>query len=621
MCGIVGYLGEQQALPILIDGLRRLEYRGYDSAGVAVRTQSGEVALEKRSGRVDALAQAVAARNGQFSGAHMGIGHTRWATHGRPSDGNAHPHADERGRVAVVHNGIIENHQELRAELAARGHEFRSQTDSEVVTHLIDEALTAAAGEPSQRLRLAVQAAVARLRGSFALVVLWEGAPDVLVGVRHQTPLVVGLGRGEAYLASDISALLAHTRDVLVLQDGELAEVSRGGAALFGFDGEPLPARAPQRISWDAAAVERGGYAHFMLKEIHEQPAALASTLRGRLAADGPDLSELGAAALGALARAPQVLLLGCGTAYHAGLVGRMLFESWARVPALCDLGSEFRYRDPLVAPGALAVAVSQSGETADTLAALREARRRGACGLAVVNVLGSTIAAEADAALHTLAGPEISVCSTKAYTTQLEALSLLALGAAALRGTMTAAEVARWADAIGTLPAWAEEALGLESAVAELAHALAGHDHCFFIGRGLDWAVAMEGQLKLKEISYLHAEAYAAGELKHGTLALVTADTPVIALFTQPALAEKTASNVAEVRARGGRVTGLCTRGLLPIAAASCEQVLVLPDVPAPLAPAIAAIPLQLLAYHTAVARGTDVDKPRNLAKSVTVE
>ncbi len=634
MCGIVGYVGKRNAVPILIDGLRRLEYRGYDSAGVAVRTPDGAVLLQKRAGRVQGLAEAVGGEGRRLAAARIGIGHTRWATHGSPTDANAHPHADEVQAVAVVHNGIIENHVALRAELEARGHGFRSQTDSEVVAHLIEEALRegcatpgqvgqgGSSADPAEWLRRAVQAAVARLHGSFALVVLWEGAPDVLVGVRNQTPLVYGRGDGEAYLASDVSALVPHTRDVVVLRDGELAEVGPDGLRLFAFDGGALPPRPVEHVPWDAAAAERGGYPHFMLKEIHEQPAALAETLRGRVKAAGPALEQhLDFRTLRALAAAPQVWLLGCGTAHHAALVGRALMESWARVPALADLGSEFRYREPLVAPGAVAVAVSQSGETADTLAALREARGRGALGLAVVNVVGSTIAREADAQLPTLAGPEISVCSTKAYTTQIEALTLLALQVAVLRGSMAAGDVARWAEALGRMPAWAEAALALDPDVAELAGWLAGSDHCFFIGRGLDHAVAMEGQLKLKEISYVHAEAYAAGELKHGTLALVTEGTPVVALFTQPHLAEKMASNVAEVRARGGRVIGVCAEGLRAAAAPVCDHILALPDVPGPLAPAIAAIPLQLLAYHVAVARGADVDKPRNLAKSVTVE
>ena len=636
MCGIVGYVGDRRALPVLLEGLKRLEYRGYDSAGVALCVGDGDVAVEKRAGRVQVLEQAVAAQNGRLSGAHAGIGHTRWATHGRPSDENAHPHADEAQRVAVVHNGIIENHDELRRELQARGHAFSSQTDTEVVAHLIEEALeagaaggaaaaeVAAAEEPGSggRLVRAVRAVLPRLRGSFALVVLWREEPELLVGVRHQTPLVIGASGGERFLASDISALLPYTRDVIVLQDGEMAEVRPGSVRLFAFDGSALADRAPQRVSWDAAAAERGGYAHFMLKEIHEQPAALEQTLRGRLGPDGPALRELAAGpAAAALAEAQRAVLVACGTAYHAAVVGRALLEAWAHLPAEADLGSEFRYREPLVNPGDLAVAVSQSGETADTLAALREAKRRGAIGLAVANVVGSTIAREADAAIYTLAGPEISVCSTKAYTTQIEVLALLALQAAAVRRAMPPAEIARWAAEIARLPAWAGEALALEPRVRALAEWLAAQQHCFFIGRGLDWAAAMEGQLKLKEISYLHAEAYAAGELKHGTLALVTEDTPVVALFTQPALAEKTASNVAEVRARGGRVVGVCTHALRETAAPVCQDLLVLPDVPAPLAPAIAAIPLQMLAYYTAVARGTDVDKPRNLAKSVTVE
>ena len=612
VCGIVGYVGERAALPILLAGLKRLEYRGYDSAGVAVRDAAGAVVVEKRAGRVETLAAAVAASTGHLEGARIGIGHTRWATHGRPTDENAHPHADEALRVAVVHNGIIENHGELRAELQARGHVFRSQTDSEVLAHLIDEQLA------GRGLRQAVLAILPRLRGSFALVVMGHDEPDVLIGVRQQTPLVVGVAGGEHYLASDIAALLPYTRDIIVLDDGELVEVRPGRVAMFDFDGAPLPGRAARHVAWDTAAAERGGYAHFMLKEIHEQPAALAQSLRGRLTPDGPALGAFGDLPLAGVGR---VTLLGCGTAYHAALVGRALLEQWARVPAEADLGSEFRYRHPLVSPGDLAVAVSQSGETADTLAAMREARRRGAVTVAVANVQGSTIAREADATVYTLAGPEISVCSTKAYTTQIEMLSLLALQMASARQALAPADIAAWAAAIRRLPTWADEALALEVPVRALAEWLAQRHHCFFIGRGLDWAIALEGQLKLKEISYLHAEAYAAGELKHGALALVTEGTPVVALFTQPALAGKTASNVAEVRARGAHVIGICTHGLRDTAAPVCQDLLTLPDVPAPLAPAIAAIPLQLLAYYTAVTRGTDVDKPRNLAKSVTVE
>ncbi len=634
MCGIVGYVGQRRALPVLLEGLKRLEYRGYDSAGVAVRAENGTVVVEKRAGRVRVLEQAVQLQSGRLSGARIGIGHTRWATHGCPSDVNAHPHADEACRIAVVHNGIIENHGRLRAELIRRGHTFASQTDSEVVAHLIEEglgpevpAVGAAVAEDmtlhtGRRLSRAVQAVLPRLHGSFALVIMWDAAPELLIGVRYQTPLVIGASGGERFLASDISALLPFTRDVIVLRDGEMAEVRPDSQCLFTFDGALLPDRPPRHVSWDAAAAERGGFAHFMLKEIHEQPEALAQTLRGRLGPDGPVLAELATgSAAAALAEARRAVLVACGTAHHAAVIGRALLEAWAHLPAEADLGSEFRYRDPLITPGDLVVAVSQSGETADTLAALREAMRRGAIGLAVANAVGSTIARQADVALYTMAGPEISVCSTKAYTTQIEVLSVLALQAAAVRCTMPAAEIARWAAEIARLPGLAREALALEPEVRALAAWLAAQQHCFFIGRGLDWASAMEGQLKLKEITYLHAEAYAAGELKHGPLALVTEGTPVIALFTQAALAEKTASNVAEVRARGGRVVGVCTHALRETADPVCQDLLVLPDVPAPLAPVVAAIPLQLLAYHTAVALGTDVDKPRNLAKSVTVE
>jgi glucosamine--fructose-6-phosphate aminotransferase (isomerizing) len=615
VCGIVGYIGDQPALPVLLAGLRRLEYRGYDSAGVAVR-HDGRFLLEKRTGRVDALAEALQAQPAPDG--TSGIGHTRWATHGRPTDANAHPHADEGRGVVVVHNGIIENHQELREELAARGHRFASETDSEVVAHLVEEAYR-------DDLAAAVRAAVARLRGSFALAVLCRAEPDRLVGARQQAPLVVGLGEGENFLASDIAALLPYTRRVLILEDGEIADVRRGGAAVTGFDGAPRE-RAPLTVGWDPGAAERGGFPHFMLKEIHEQPQALRETLRGRLGPEGATLrAELAAGGADVperLAAAGRIWLVACGTAYHACLVGRRLIEAWSGCPAEADLASEFRYRDPLVAEGDAVVAVSQSGETADTLAALREGRRRGALGVAVSNVVGASIPRAADATLHTWAGPEIAVASTKAYTTQILALTLLALHLGEARGRLPAPERARLAEEVAGLPELVAEALAaVEEPVRALAARLAAHDHAFFIGRGLDWAVAMEGQLKLKEISYLHAEAYAAGELKHGTLALVTDGVPVVALVTQPDLAEKAASNVAEVRARGARVVAVTTPSLLPAVEHLADDRIVLPEVAPWLAPAVAAVPLQLLAYHTAVARGTDVDKPRNLAKSVTVE
>lgn len=700
LCGIVGFVGRRSALPVLLDGLQRLEYRGYDSAGVALQGRGAALIVCKQAGRVAALAAAVATwpEAGDGRGATTGIGHTRWATHGAPNDANAHPHVDERLRVAVVHNGIIENHAELRQELAARGHIFRSETDSEVIAHLLDEQLdrdvaeTAGngrgegcgkmaptgrcqgggwggrsgggwdgattgsgrsttglasplailprpatdAGTAADLLRQAVQRAVARLRGSFALVAMAHDAPDVLIGVRQHTPLIIGLGDGEQYLASDITALLPYTRRVLALRDGELAAVGADGLQLFDFTGATLPMRAAEAVTWDATAAERGGYAHFMLKEIHEQPEALSAALRGRCTAGPVVLPELEAAAGGAEARAVRAargaVLLGCGTAYHAGLVGATLLARWAGLPAHAELASEFRYREPLIAPDTLAIAVSQSGETADTLGALREARARGATTIAVVNVVGSTIAREADIAIYTRAGPEIAVASTKAYTTQIAVLALLAQWAAqnrpasgqpessSSRGPVTD-PTQRAAAPLAALPTCVTRALRLETQVRQVAERLAGHDHAFFIGRGLDWATAIEAQLKLKEVSYLHAEAYAAGELKHGALALVTSGTPVVAICTQPHLVEKTASNIAEVRARGAWVIGLAVEGLGHHLQPLCDTLLLLPAVPADLAPVVAAVPLQLLAYHTAVARGTDVDRPRNLAKSVTVE
>ena len=642
MCGIVGYVGPHAALPILLNGLQRLEYRGYDSAGVAVREADG-LCVTKRAGRVATLAEAVAGCDHAVATTTIGIGHTRWATHGRPTDANAHPHTDEAGGFALVHNGIIENHAALREELRQRGHRFASDTDTEVIVHLLEEAYDGDLGA-------AVRAVARRLAGSFALAIMAKDQPDVLVGVRNQTPLVVGLGEGEGYLASDIAAVLPYTRSVLVLEDGDVAEVRATGTVVTDFDGRPRE-RRPFTVPWDAALAERGGYPHFMIKEIHEQPQALRETLRGRIEVpdgalrasarlpeleDGaPALAGEGAGPMVATALPGKIWLVACGTAYYACLVGRRLIEQWAGIPCEADIASEFRYRAPLVRPGDWAVAVSQSGETADTLAALREARRLGALPLAISNVVGASIPRDAAATIHTWAGPEIAVCSTKAYTTQLAVLTVLAgwlaqrrLGEGGGAGTgqrgvegLALAEVGdRLAEAL-LLPRWAEEALALEGPLAGWAAQIAACDHCFFIGRGLDWAVAQEGALKLKEISYVHAEAYAAGELKHGTLALVTEGVPVIALFTQPELAEKTASNAAEVRARGGRVLGLATPELAEAVGECCDEILTLPAVPAALAPAITVIPLQLLAYQTAVARGNDVDKPRNLAKSVTVE
>jgi glucosamine--fructose-6-phosphate aminotransferase (isomerizing) len=503
----------------------------------------------KSAGKLSQLVQVVART--PLSGV-VGIGHTRWATHGHPSDENAHPHADCRGRVVVIHNGIIENFLSLKEELISRGHRFKSDTDTEVLAHLIEEAYQ---GD----LPVAVETAVARASGAYALVVLSADEPDKIVAVRRISPPIVGLGHEEMLLASDIPALLPHTRDVLLIEDGEMAVLTRGGVALSRIGGARID-RAPMRVTWDAAAAEKGGYAHFMLKEIHEQPRALQETMMGRL----PDDREiaLDGVSLGPefLRRLTKVWLVACGTAYYAGLVGRTLIERLAQVPAEADLGSEFRYRSPLVAEGQLAIAISQSGETADTLAAAREARARGARMLAVANVVGSTLAREADDVLYTRAGPEIAVCSTKAFVTQLAALTMLATVLGQARGTLPAQRVATLIQGLRTLPAHAQTVLRLEPEIVALAEHLQRTDDAFFIGRGLDYPVAMEGSLKLKEISYVHSEALAAGELKHGTLALVIPGVSVIAIGTQPDVIEKTISNIQEVRARGAEVIGIAT-------------------------------------------------------------
>jgi glucosamine--fructose-6-phosphate aminotransferase (isomerizing) len=609
MCGIMGYIGHRPAVPILLDGLRRLEYRGYDSAGVAV-IENGGIEVLKSAGKLSQLVK-IADRTPLLG--MVGIGHTRWATHGHPSDQNAHPHGDCRGRVVVIHNGIIENFLQLKEALISRGHRFRSDTDTEVLAHLIEEAYR---GD----LPMAVEAAVAQTSGAYALVVLSADEPDKIVAVRRISPLIVGLGRDEMLLASDIPALLPYTRDVLLIEDGEVAVLTRAGATLSRIDGGRIH-RAPMRITWDEAAAEKGGYAHFMIKEIHEQPRALQETMMGRLPDDREialDGVSVGDAFLRDLAK---VWLVACGTAYYAGVVGRTLIERLAQVPAEADLGSEFRYRSPLVGNGALAVAISQSGETADTLAAAREARVRGARMLAVANVVGCTLAREADDVLYTRAGPEIAVCSTKAFVTQIAALAMLAISLGRARGTLSDVRVAALIRGLRTLPAHAQAVLRLEPEIIALAEHLQRTDDAFFIGRGLDYPVAMEGSLKLKEISYVHSEALAAGELKHGTLALVVPGVPVIAIGTQPDVIGKTVSNIQEVRARGAEVIGIATEDTAATLGRHVEALVTIPAVEPLLAPALAVIPLQLLAYHVARLRGHDVDQPRNLAKSVTVE
>ena len=607
MCGIVGYVGNRPILPVLLNGLKRLEYRGYDSAGVALQNSHGLV-IRKASGRLRVLEERIADvwDTSDFTG---GIGHTRWATHGRPSDENSHPHCCISGSVAVVHNGIIENYQQLRRRLEQSGHRLISETDTEVIPHLIEE-------HYHGDLVAATRAAVAQLEGSFALLVMASDDPGRLVAVRKDSPLVIGLGEQENFVASDIPAVLEYTKRTFVLDDGELAVVTSDRVEIQDWEGQIIEKQVFE-VPWDAQAAEKDGYPHFMLKEIYEQPKAIQETLRGRLVDGKIELAEFGLNESAAQSL-ERLHLVACGTSYHACLVGKYLIERLARLPVEVELASEFRYREPLVTPRDLVIAVSQSGETADTLAALREGKKRGARGVAVCNVVGSTIAREAEAALYTRAGLELAVASTKAYVTQVVALTLLAVELASLRGQMDAQEVAELVEGLEKLPQWAAEALELAPQVEAMARDISRWEHAFFIGRGLDYAVALEGQLKLKEISYIHAEAYAAGELKHGTLALIVDDIPVIALATQPHVFDKTISNIAEVRARGGKVFGLSADKEM---AQYVDEMLLLPECPSWLAPVVAVIPLQLLSYYAAVIRECDVDKPRNLAKSVTVE
>jgi glucosamine--fructose-6-phosphate aminotransferase (isomerizing) len=609
MCGIVGYTGPRRAVPILLGGLARLEYRGYDSAGIAV-LENGVIEVYRRAGKLAGLAEMLRDHNGQ---AHTGIGHTRWATHGGPSDTNAHPHIDCSGRFAVVHNGIIENYLELREWLGSRGHQFTSETDTEVLPHLVEHFYQ---GDLVEAVRRVVEC----IRGSYAMVVLAAGEPYKMVAVRQDSPLVVGLGQGENFLASDIPALLAHTRRTYILDDGEMAVLTPEEVRVFNRHGEPVEKRVFE-VKWEAAQAEKNGFAHFMLKEIHEQPRALRDTLKGRLAGDDSAvvLKELGLDDE-KLKTLHKIFITACGTAYHAGLVGKYVIEQLARVPVEVDIASEFRYRQPLVDENSLVIVISQSGETADTLAALREAKRLGAPVLAVTNVVDSSIAREADHVLYTWAGPEIAVASTKAYTTQLVAMYLIALHLATVRGTITLEERRAIIRELKQLDSRAELILNNGHVIKDLARMYGRAEDVFFIGRGLDHAVALEGSLKLKEISYIHAEAYAAGELKHGTLALIEKGVPVVALATQKNLFEKTLSNIKEVKARDATVIALAMEGQKELEKVA-DHVLYIPPTNPVLAPVLAVIPLQLLAYQMAVVRGCDVDQPRNLAKSVTVE
>jgi glucosamine--fructose-6-phosphate aminotransferase (isomerizing) len=594
---------------MLLDGLKKLEYRGYDSAGIAVLGASG-ISIRKSEGKLSRLVDLVAREPVQGT---CGIGHTRWATHGRPSDTNAHPH--HAGPVAVVHNGIIENHQSLKNRLIAKGRRFSSETDTEVIAHLLDE--YTGEGLP---LEAAVRRTISDLHGSYAFLAVSEKEPGTLVGVRLNCPMVVGVGVGETFLASDLTPLLAHTREALFLEDGEMVVVRSGSVVLQDFSGTNK-SRPPQHIDWSPVMAEKGGYRHFMLKEIHEQPRAILDTLAGRML---PDSGEVFFETLPledkTLKTVRKAVIIACGTSWHAALVGKFMIEGLARLPVEVDLGSEYRYRDPVVEAGTLCISISQSGETADTLAGLREARGKGAVAVSICNVVASTIARESDGVIYTHAGPEIGVASTKAFTTQLVALYLLALHLGASRGTISSEEVAAHLMDASELPRRIETVLKREPQITAIARKYKDARDFLYLGRGISYPIALEGALKLKEISYIHAEGYPAGEMKHGPIALIDERMPVLVLCAQGSGFEKTLSNLEEARARGGRVIAVGTEGD-QVLAGKAEDILYLPKSGHYSRPILEVVPLQLLAYHMAVLKGTDVDQPRNLAKSVTVE
>ncbi|MGI6307736.1 MAG: glutamine--fructose-6-phosphate transaminase (isomerizing) [Dethiobacteria bacterium] len=609
MSGIVGYIGKRQAYPLLIAGLHKLEYKGYDSTGIALQGSDG-INIIKTKGKISGLEEKV----GESPPVgNAGFGHLRWATHGAPSEVNAHPHSACSDDFALVHNGIIENYLPLRRWLEDEGHRFASETDTEVLAHLIEHYYQ---GDLLQ----SVQEALKKVTGSFALIAICRGEKDRLVCARKDTPLMIGLGETENFISSDLAALLHHTRKIHILENGETALVTTSAVKIFNTDCTVLQKRA-QEITWDVTSAEKGGYEHFMLKEIMEQPQALRETMRGRLLDGGKEinLAELNFTSK-EIKDISKIYIVACGTAYHAGLVGKYLMEKVLRLPVEVDVASEFRYRDPLLCEKTLVIVISQSGETADTLAALRLARVKGHQVLAITNVVGSSVAREADKVLFTWAGPEIAVASTKAYLTQLLSLYMLTLYLAQERGVLEQERLEKIGEALFGLPAQVENILSREKEIPEIAGYLSGWESTFFIGRNLDFAVALEGALKLKEISYIHAEAYAAGELKHGTLALIVEGIPVVALATQKAVLEKSLSNIKEIKARGGYVLCFVQEGMEALQN-EVDSIFYLPSTEDIFLPMLAVIPLQLLAYYTAVARGCPVDNPRNLTKSVTVE
>jgi glucosamine--fructose-6-phosphate aminotransferase (isomerizing) len=614
MCGIIGYIGSKPVVPVLIEGLRRMEYRGYDSAGVAVVSPEG-IALRRSAGKLANLENTI--RTEPVDGLY-GVGHTRWATHGRPTEENAHPHRDCTGRIVVVHNGIIENYLELKNELQAQGHDFKTETDTEIVAHLVEREMR------DDGLENAVRRALVYLRGMFALVLVSVEDPEKIVAVRNGPPIVVGLGTDEFFVASDIPAILSHTRDVVFLGDEEMAVITRSGVAFTDYSGRAV-SKTTQRVMWDPIAAEKGGHKHFMLKEIFEQPAAARDTILGRVSLEQGHIFLEDLHIDEATLRAVQkVSIIACGTSWHAGLVGKYLIEALAQVPVEVDYGSEYRYRNPIVAKNELTIVITQSGETADTLAALREARKKGANSIAVCNVVGSMATREAEGTVYTHAGPEIGVASTKAFTSQLVALQLLALYMGQVRGTLTPDQIRRHIEELLQLPQTIEQAIKASAGTEKIAEKFYNRTDFLFLGRGINYPIALEGALKLKEISYIHAEGYPAGEMKHGPIALIDERMPVVAIAPDDHVFEKMIGNVQEAKARGGSVIAITTGGdhrMDAIIDPKADVVLPMPRTTSLLTPVIMTIPLQLLAYHIAVRRGCDVDQPRNLAKSVTVE
>jgi glucosamine--fructose-6-phosphate aminotransferase (isomerizing) len=613
MCGIIGYIGSKPVVPVLLDGLRRMEYRGYDSAGVAVVSPDG-IALRRSAGKLINLENTI--RTEPIDGLY-GIGHTRWATHGRPTEENAHPHRDCTGRIVVVHNGIIENYLELKQELQSQGHEFKTETDTEIVAHLVEREMH------GDGLENAVRRALTFMRGMFALVLVSIEDPEKIVAVRNGPPIVIGLGKDEFFVASDIPAILSHTRDVVFLGDEEMAIITRSGVQFTDYSGAAV-SKTTQRVMWDPIAAEKGGHKHFMLKEIYEQPTAARDTILGRVSLDrGRIYLEDLHISDETFRTLEKVTVIACGTSWHAGLVGKYLIEALAQVPVEVDYGSEYRYRNPIVAGRELAIVITQSGETADTLAALREARRKGASSIAICNVVGSMATREADGTVYTHAGPEIGVASTKAFTSQLVALHLLALYLAQTRGTLSETAIRRHIEELLQIPQVIEEAVKASAATEKVAERFYNRTDFLFLGRGINYPIALEGALKLKEISYIHAEGYPAGEMKHGPIALIDERMPVVAIAPNDHVFEKMVGNVQEAKARGGSVIAVTTQGdnrMAPVLDGR-DVNLPMPATTPLLTPIVMTIPLQLLAYHIAVRRGCDVDQPRNLAKSVTVE